>query len=105
MRLELEKDDIAAIAAEVTAQVLAALKPLLASGAPAEDTLLTVEECAAYLRVEPGWIYKRTQGKEIPYVKLGRFCMFKRSEVDAWIQREGRVPQCADLAGTLRAVK
>lgn len=93
MRIELDSEDINAIAIQVTAEVLKALRPIVGKVQPAEDTLMKVEECAAYLKVRPQWLYKRTQLKEIPYVKLGRFIMFKKREVDAWIERAGKMPQ------------
>ncbi|HLE17578.1 MAG TPA: helix-turn-helix domain-containing protein [Syntrophales bacterium] len=93
MRIDLDQEDIQAIAAQVTAEVLKAIKPIVGKGQPTEDTLMTVDECAVYLRVKPQWLYKRTQLKEIPYVKLGRFVMFKKIEVDQWVDREGKMPQ------------
>lgn len=101
MRIELDHEDIQAIAAQVTAEVLKALKPMVGKGTPSEDVLMTVEECAAYLKVKPQWLYKRTQLKEIPYIKLGRFVMFKKREVAAWVEREGKMPQINELSAAM----
>lgn len=104
MRVELEPEDLSAIAAEVAAQVLAALRPLLAK-APAEERLMTIEEAAKHLGVTVGWIYKRTAGGEIPCRKIGRFVKFSRRELDDWVARNGRVPQTADAPGGLRLIQ
>ncbi|MDV6316685.1 helix-turn-helix domain-containing protein [Idiomarina sp. HP20-50] len=48
---------------------------------------MTVEECAKYLGLSRSAIYKLTHRKEIPHFKPSKRVMFKRSEVDAWIQK------------------
>ena len=104
MRIELEACDIESITVAVTAEVVKALRPLLAKGGGESDRLMSVTELAEYLKVKPGWIYKRTQLKEIPYTKLGRFVMFRQSEIDAWVDREGRMPQVSGLSSSLKVV-
>lgn len=48
---------------------------------------VTAEECAKYLGLSRSAIYKLTHRKEIPHFKPSKRVMFKRSEVDAWIQK------------------
>jgi excisionase family DNA binding protein len=85
MKIELEKEDIKAIAAEV----IEGLKPLLeGNGNPQdEDTIFDVEELANYLRVDEGWIYDKVSAKAIPYFKAGKYLRFKKPAVDKWIER------------------
>lgn len=104
MRVELEPEDLDAIATAAAAQVLAALRPLLAK-VPAEDPLMTIEEAANHLGVTVGWLYKRTGLGEVPHRKLGRFLRFSQRELDQWVDREGRMPQVADAPGSLRFIK
>lgn len=102
MRFELEESDIQKIANMAASQVALVLKPLLSKAMDQEDPLLTVEDCAAYLHVSNAWIYKRTALKEMPHVKMGHLLMFRRSELDAWIERKGRMPQLQDLRARLK---
>lgn len=105
MRIDLEDKDIQMIAAMAAAEVVKALSPLFAKAQAQDDPLLTVEDCAAYLKVSTAWIYKRTALREMPFVKLGRLVMFRRSELDAWIKRQGRMPQILDLKATLKVAE
>lgn len=55
------------------------------------DALLTIEEAANTLRLQPctlrAWILRR----KLPYIKLGRSVRIRRSDVDALLSR-GFVP-------------
>jgi excisionase family DNA binding protein len=53
-----------------------------------EDPLLTVAEAAAYLSVEPSWLYDCWKPLGIPAIKLGRQLRFRRSALDAWLDRQ-----------------
>jgi nitrogen PTS system EIIA component len=51
-----------------------------------QETLLTTEQIAHYLRVDKFTVYRLvTQGK-IPAFKVGNQWRFKRSMVDAWLE-------------------
>ncbi len=50
-----------------------------------EDTILTIEEVAKYIKVSERTIYDWTQKGEIPAGKLGNVWRFKKSEIDRWI--------------------
>ena len=47
--------------------------------------ILTVEEVAEYLRLQPQTIYKWAQEKRIPAVKLGKEWRFRKSVLDRWL--------------------
>jgi excisionase family DNA binding protein len=85
MKIQLEKEDIEAIAKEVTES----LKPLLdrSGNGQGEDTIFNVEGLANYLKVDEGWIYDKVSSKAIPYFKAGKYVRFKKSAIDKWIER------------------
>lgn len=49
---------------------------------------MTVEEVAAYLRLQPQTIYKWAQEKRIPAAKLGKEWRFRRSILDRWLDQQ-----------------
>lgn len=53
------------------------------------DSLMNVEEAAAYLKVKKSWLY--AHARELPVIKLGHGLRFRRSDLDAWLndQRVG----------------
>jgi excisionase family DNA binding protein len=52
------------------------------------DELLTVDELAAVLKVNRGWIYQRIHSKSLPfgYVKVGHYPRFPRSGVERFLE-------------------
>ncbi len=52
-----------------------------------EDTLLNVKQVAAYLQLKESTIYSWAQDGKIPAIKIGRTWRFRRSDLDAWIER------------------
>ncbi len=51
------------------------------------ETLLTADEVASLLRVTRGWVYAETRARRIPHVRLGRYVRYRRSAVEAWVDR------------------
>ena len=51
------------------------------------DSLLTVDQIAAYLQVKPSTIYQWTHEGYIPHVKLGNLVRFRVSQVDRWLEK------------------
>lgn len=50
------------------------------------DELLTVEDVASWLRVEPGTVYRWVSAGRAPkYVKAGGLVRFRRRDVRAWL--------------------
>jgi len=50
-----------------------------------------IEALVARYDVPKTWWYNRTRQKgpdRIPYLKIGRYCRFKLSEVDAWLEKQ-----------------
>lgn len=83
---------------EIARRVIQMIKPLLKN--QQDDPLFTVDTLSEYLKVKPQWVYRRIAYKEIPYVKMGRFVMFRKSEIDRWLT-DNKVP----AANPLRLVK
>lgn len=103
MRLDLEVSEIQAIAREITAEVIKALKPLM-NGKVEEDTIFTVKTLALYLGVSEKWVYERVQHKEIPYLKIGGNDRFRKSDIDRWIETL-RTPAVNPLSAPLKRIK
>ena len=54
----------------------------------AEDTVFTVQELAAYLRMQPVTIYKHAKAGKLPCFKVGANWRFKKSTIDRWIAEQ-----------------
>jgi excisionase family DNA binding protein len=65
--------------------LLKELKPLLERETANTEPLFTVKALAKYLQVSDQWVYERVHRKEIPYLKIGKFPRFKKSDIDKWI--------------------
>ncbi len=57
-------------------------------GPAPEHDILTVEDVAAYLRLQPQTIYKWAQEKRIPSVKLGKEWRFRKTILDRWLDEQ-----------------
>jgi len=72
--------------------VMARLKPILTglqTNPSQVDDLMGVAELGKYLGgVSRDWIYQRTAGNEIPFVKVGRMIKFRRLDIDRWLAKQ-----------------
>jgi PTS system nitrogen regulatory IIA component len=50
-----------------------------------DDSILTIDEVAAYLRVSERTVYDWAQKGEIPSGKIGTVWRFKKSEIERWV--------------------
>ena len=50
-----------------------------------EDAVFTVQELAAYLRMQVVTIYKHAKTGRLPCFKVGANWRFKKSTIDKWI--------------------
>lgn len=64
------------------------------TGTPGLNTepLLTVDEVARYLRLQPGTVRGMARRGELPVVKVGRRWRFKHSQIERWL-RDNMVAQ------------
>jgi len=51
-----------------------------------QETLLTIDELASYLKVTRRTIYEWLKKKKIPAVKLVGQWRFRKDKIDAWIE-------------------
>lgn len=54
------------------------------------ETLLTVDEVAAILKVPVGWIYEHCRPRvrnRLPGFKLGKYWRFREAEVLGWLEK------------------
>jgi len=58
-----------------------------------DNDILTVEEVAAYLRLQPQTIYKWAQEKRLPAAKLGKEWRFRKSILDRWLDEQILSPE------------
>jgi len=50
------------------------------------DDLLTPEELCSLLKVKKHRVYEWVHLGRIPYIKVGRFLRFSRSQINAWLE-------------------
>jgi excisionase family DNA binding protein len=84
MKAELQFD-AQELAALITQAVVKEIKPLLGKTTDGEESLFTVKTLAEYLQVSQQWVYERIQRHEIPYIKMGKFPRFKKSDIHRWL--------------------
>jgi excisionase family DNA binding protein len=51
-----------------------------------EESVLTVNELASYLRVHPTTIYRMLKARQIPAFRVGFDWRFKRETIDEWVR-------------------
>jgi excisionase family DNA binding protein len=51
-----------------------------------EESVLTVNELANYLRVHPATIYRLLKARQLPAFRVGFDWRFKRETIDEWVR-------------------
>jgi excisionase family DNA binding protein len=54
------------------------------------DEILTFEEARKYLKLGKSRLYQLAQQRKIPVSKIGKTWRFKKSKIDAWLDRLDR---------------
>jgi excisionase family DNA binding protein len=80
--LQFDTQELAALIAQA---VVKEIKPLLGKATDGDESLFTVKTLAEYLQVSQQWVYERIQRHEIPYIKMGKFPRFKKSDIHRWL--------------------
>lgn len=57
-----------------------------------KDSILTIEELSAYLKISKSTLYKLAQGGKLPGQKIGKHWRFHRDAVDGWL-KENAMPK------------
>lgn len=55
------------------------------------DSVMTITELSAYLKVSKSTLYKLAQEDKVPGQKVGRHWRFHRDAVDAWLKQRPAV--------------
>lgn len=53
-----------------------------------ESKFYTIKEVAQLLHVSEIWVRRRMDSKELPSYKFGRRRLFKKEEIDQWIESQ-----------------
>ena len=52
-----------------------------------EKVFLNIDELSQYLRIKKSNLYSKVERREIPFYRLGRLIMFKKDEIDAFMEK------------------
>jgi len=58
--------------------------------AETSDTIMTIEELSAYLKIPKSTLYKIAQEGKVPGQKVGRHWRFRKEAIDLWLEEKGR---------------
>lgn len=50
--------------------------------------LLTADELASRLGVQPSWVNKAARANHIPHVRIGRYRRFRWPDIEAWLEEQ-----------------
>jgi excisionase family DNA binding protein len=53
---------------------------------------LSTDEVLTYLKITPRTIYRLIRSGELPAVRIGRQWRFRRTDLDAWVERQRPAP-------------
>jgi excisionase family DNA binding protein len=90
MQSTLEKEDLTAIAKEVS-KLLAPLFKKTEQGS-GNDTIFNLKELSEYTKLSTTWIYRQTSERKIPFIKAGRYVLFKKTDIDNWLEEKSIKP-------------
>lgn len=65
--------------------------------------LMTEEEASAYLSVSTVTLFRLRRARLLPYLRVGRCVRYRKASLDAWIAREERGGERAELETRRRA--
>lgn len=54
--------------------------------------LMTAQQVAELLEVDPSWVYQETRAGRLPHVRLGRYRRFRLGAIERWIEDHERGP-------------
>jgi hypothetical protein len=84
--MRIEVDDLAPFKDLFREVVREELKTLTAGkAASADDNILDLPGLCGYLHVSDKWVYQRTHLKEIPHLKIKGLLLFRKREIDKWV--------------------
>ncbi len=63
-----------------------------------QEKLLTIEQVAAYLKVDKFTVYRLVTKRKLPAFKVGNQWRFKREIIDAWLENNSNMKVRDDKA-------
>ena len=57
------------------------------------EPFVGIDEIVSQFGLRKSWVYKRTQTRTIPFYKVGRYCYFRPSEIEAYLQQRRFEPE------------
>ena len=90
MQSKLEQEDLTEIAKELVKE----LRPMLKTSeqGSGNDTIFNLKELSEYIKLPESWIYRQTSDRTIPFIKAGRYVLFKKTEIDKWLEEKSVNP-------------
>lgn len=55
------------------------------------EEIMTIEECAKYLKTSISTIYRLSQEGKIPATKVGNQWRFRKEKVNKWLDKGGKI--------------
>lgn len=55
-----------------------------------QDTVMTIDEAALYLKLSKSTLYHFARDGKVPAVKVGRHWRFHKDAIDAWLKSNGK---------------
>ncbi len=52
-----------------------------------QDSVLTIDELAVYLKISKSTLYKLAQRGEVPGQKVGKHWRFRKETIDRWFEK------------------
>lgn len=56
------------------------------------DSILTIDELAEYLKISKSTLYKLAQAGKVPGQKVGRHWRFRKPAIDRWFEKHETAP-------------
>ena len=74
-------------------------------GDACHDTLWTVAEVAAFLKVSRSWVYHRLESGLLPHIRVGGLVRFEPSAIRAHVSAGCSSPATRATSATIRSVR
>ena len=58
-----------------------------------EDRYLSIDQAAGYLSLSVSYLQKLTSRRRVPYIKVGKRCLYDRVLLDKWVARRQVLPR------------
>jgi len=104
VKINIDLCDTSELEERIAKEVVKAIKPFLADAGQDKNLIFSVEALAGYLGVSNQWVYDRIKSREIPYIKVGKFCRFKKRDIDVWLDNM-KVPVVNPYSGKVPDAK